>query len=88
MSDRNPSDGHRAAYIAFDRFPSAKGSAVQSELEASGAALEALGAVLEDVTSLKIAGLPSQSVVIVRKVAETPERYPRRTGIPTKRPLG
>jgi len=66
----------------------AKGSAVQSELEASGAALEALGAVLEDVTSLEIAGLPSQSVVIVRKVAETPERYPRRTGIPTKRPLG
>jgi 16S rRNA (guanine527-N7)-methyltransferase len=64
-----------------------KGSAAQSELEASGAALEALGAVVEEVTSLEVPGLPSQSVIIVRKFAETPERYPRRTGIPTKRPL-
>jgi 16S rRNA (guanine527-N7)-methyltransferase len=65
-----------------------KGSAAQSELESSAAALEALGASVEDVTSLEVPGLPSQSVVIVRKHAETPERYPRRTGIPTKRPLG
>jgi 16S rRNA (guanine527-N7)-methyltransferase len=65
----------------------AKGSAALSELESSGAALQALSASVEDVTSLQVPGLPSQSVVIIRKLAETPERYPRRTGIPTKRPL-
>jgi 16S rRNA (guanine527-N7)-methyltransferase len=65
-----------------------KGSAALSELETSGGALEALGASVEDVASLEVPGLPAQSVVVVRKHAETPERYPRRTGIPTKRPLG
>jgi 16S rRNA (guanine527-N7)-methyltransferase len=64
-----------------------KGSAAQSELDASTAALAALGAEVRQTAPLEVAGLPAQTVVIVRKVAETPERYPRRTGIPTKRPL-
>jgi 16S rRNA (guanine527-N7)-methyltransferase len=64
-----------------------KGSAMQDELDASGAALEALGAVVEDVAPFKVEGLQFQHVVFVRKTNETPERYPRRTGIPTKRPL-
>ena len=64
-----------------------KGSAAQSELEASQAALEALAAEVTDVASLEVPGLPPQTVVIVTKRGETPERYPRRTGIPTKRPL-
>ena len=64
-----------------------KGSAAQSELEASAAALEALGAEVTDVAPLEVPGLPAQTVVIVTKRGETPERYPRRTGIPTKRPL-
>jgi len=65
-----------------------KGSAAQRELDASQAALEALGAELTDVASLEAPGLPAQTVVIVTKRGETPERYLRRTGIPAKRPLG
>jgi 16S rRNA (guanine527-N7)-methyltransferase len=65
----------------------AKGSAAQSELDASQAALRELGAALEDVVPLVLPGLPPQRVVVVRKVAETPARYPRRTGIPSKRPI-
>ena len=64
-----------------------KGSAAQSELEASQAALAALGAEVVETPSLHVEGLPVQTVVIVRKTAETPERYPRRTGIPSKRPI-
>jgi 16S rRNA (guanine527-N7)-methyltransferase len=64
-----------------------KGSAMQGELEASGAALEALGAVVEDVAPFDVDGLLPQHLVFVRKLKETPERYPRRTGIPAKRPL-
>jgi 16S rRNA (guanine527-N7)-methyltransferase len=30
---------------------------------------------------------PSQTVIIVEKAAPTPERFPRRPGIPSKRPL-
>lgn len=37
--------------------------------------------------TLPVLGDP-RSLVIVRKVAETPATYPRRTGIPNKRPLG
>ncbi|WP_189642091.1 16S rRNA (guanine(527)-N(7))-methyltransferase RsmG [Deinococcus piscis] len=29
-----------------------------------------------------------RSLIVLRKVAQTPETYPRRTGIPNKRPLG
>jgi 16S rRNA (guanine527-N7)-methyltransferase len=30
---------------------------------------------------------PPPTLLVVRKVAPTPERYPRRPGIPAKRPL-
>jgi 16S rRNA (guanine527-N7)-methyltransferase len=64
-----------------------KGSAAASELAAASAALDALGGRLDGVAPfLPPHGLP-QSVVIVEKVAPTPDRYPRRAGVPSKRPL-
>jgi 16S rRNA (guanine527-N7)-methyltransferase len=64
-----------------------KGSAAQSELDASRRAFEALGAEVTEVARLEVPGLPDQVAVFVTKSGETAERYPRRTGIPSKRPL-
>jgi 16S rRNA (guanine527-N7)-methyltransferase len=68
-------------------FVASKGSAAKREVEASDAALRELGGVLEDLVPFYPPEVAGQTVVIVRKIAETPERYPRRTGIPSKRPL-
>src|SRR5438128_1947383 len=53
-------------------------------------ALERAGVVESPVIDIGTgAGIPgpAPTLVLVRKAAETPERYPRRAGIPRKRPL-
>jgi 16S rRNA (guanine527-N7)-methyltransferase len=65
-----------------------KGSGAARELQAAGRALEALGGALDSSDSLAIPGAAhEQRLVLVRKTAPTPARYPRRPGIPKKRPL-
>jgi 16S rRNA (guanine527-N7)-methyltransferase len=64
-----------------------KGSAALSELDASAKALDALGGRLYDAAPFQPPEGLRQTVVLVEKVAPTPERYPRRAGIPSKRPL-
>jgi 16S rRNA (guanine527-N7)-methyltransferase len=64
-----------------------KGSSVTSEVHASAAALQKLGGRLYDAPAFQPLQGPSQTVVLIVKVAETPERYPRRVGVPSKRPL-
>ncbi len=65
-----------------------KGSAAPREAREAGAALAACGGRIEAITRLEApAGGPSPALVIIRKTAETPERFPRRAGIPSKRPL-
>jgi 16S rRNA (guanine527-N7)-methyltransferase len=51
-------------------------------------ALEALGGEVLLVERFEAPGAAIRpALVLVRKVAPTPEGYPRRPGIPTKRPL-
>ena len=58
------------------------------ELKAAANALAELGGHIEKVATVLIEGLTDDRVVIsVEKTGPTPERYPRRTGIPAKRPL-
>lgn len=66
-----------------------KGQLSAEERAAGLRAAELLGAVLEteDHTPLPISGDP-RCLLVFRKVQPTPENYPRRTGIPNKRPLG
>ena len=64
-----------------------KGSAALSEIDASPAALEALGGRLHDAAPFHPPDGMPQTVVLVQKVRPTPDRYPRRAGIPSKRPL-
>jgi 16S rRNA (guanine527-N7)-methyltransferase len=64
-----------------------KGSAAVRELDSSGRALALLGGELLPSLVLEPPGGVRQTVVLVRKVAPTPPGYPRRAGIPAKRPL-
>lgn len=65
-----------------------KGSAAKREIaEAENALTELRGEIVEASPLPIEARGPTPTLVLVRKVAETPERYPRRAGIPRKRPL-
>jgi 16S rRNA (guanine527-N7)-methyltransferase len=67
-----------------------KGSGAAQEIEAARSALEALGAQAADPVLLANAATePAPTVVLVRRTSVVlDERYPRRPGMPSKRPLG
>jgi len=65
-----------------------KGSAARREVAASARALAVLGGEVLSMAALHVPGARVQpTLVLVRKVAPTPPAYPRRAGIPAKRPL-
>jgi 16S rRNA (guanine527-N7)-methyltransferase len=64
-----------------------KGSRLSEELAEAGHALRELACELVGVEPMRPQVSETVSVVLLRKVADTPERYPRRPGIPGKRPL-
>jgi len=55
--------------------------------EEAGRALEVLGGRLESVIPAPSAARSRGVVVVVRKVALTPAAYPRRPGVPSRKPL-
>ena len=64
------------------------GEDLEKELAAAERALTLLGGRIGLVYQVEIAGLTdNRVVVVVEKIQPTPESYPRRTGIPSKRPL-
>jgi 16S rRNA (guanine527-N7)-methyltransferase len=65
-----------------------KGSGALREIAASERALDVLGGGIVSSEPLEVpGGVYNQRLVIVRKMHPTPARYPRRAGIPKKRPL-
>jgi 16S rRNA (guanine527-N7)-methyltransferase len=65
-----------------------KGSAAGRELAEAENALQVLGGEVIDTLPLAVEGRgPAPTLVLIRKSSRTPERYPRRAGIPRKRPL-
>lgn len=65
-----------------------KGATAQQEIHDAALALSILGGELERVVPVELPGVSEErQLVIIRKVARTPENYPRRPGIPHKRPL-
>lgn len=64
--------------------------AQKTELEdvaAAAHAIEVLGGSLETVAATPSVVRRTGTVVVVRKVRTTPESYPRRPGVPARRPL-
>lgn len=69
-------------------FLAQKGPDIKEELEASQVALKTLGGQVREVRGLELPhSMGRRNLVVVEKVAPTPEKYPRRPGVPGKRPL-
>ena len=60
---------------------------IAAELERGQGAIETLGGSVREVLPVKLAGLQDRALVVLEKLRPTPERYPRRPGMPSKRPL-
>jgi 16S rRNA (guanine527-N7)-methyltransferase len=71
------------------RVVAQKGRSAQEESQAAAYALTLLGGRLHKVIPVELQGLAeARNLVVIEKVARTADRYPRRPGIPAKRPLG
>jgi len=66
-----------------------RGSDLKAQLESGRAAAGELGARLSPAWPVELRGVPAyRALVVAEKVAPTSLRYPRRTGVAAKRPLG
>ena len=66
-----------------------KGAAGPAEVHESGAALQLLGAEIEAVLPVELPRVPeTRYLILVNKCSATPAAYPRRVGVPSRRPLG
>jgi 16S rRNA (guanine527-N7)-methyltransferase len=69
-------------------FVAQKGMEIESEMEAAQEAMKVLAGRTKEVRPVHLPGLEGpRHLVVVEKVAATPQKYPRRAGIPAKRPL-
>jgi 16S rRNA (guanine527-N7)-methyltransferase len=65
-----------------------KGRTAQAEAHDSANALKTLGGELDRIETFALPGVEEpHQLVIVRKVAHTPARYPRASGMPMQKPL-
>ena len=65
-----------------------KGESAHSEVQNGENAMKVLGGHLREVLQVQLPGVAEDHhLIVVDKVAATPDGYPRRIGIPAKRPL-
>ena len=65
-----------------------KGEGGPAEAQAAEGAMRLLGGHLQQLLPVTLPGVEDQRyLIIMEKLAATPDRYPRRTGLPTKKPL-
>jgi 16S rRNA (guanine527-N7)-methyltransferase len=67
-------------------FP--KGSGAEQEMAEAGEAASALGCGEPSIVPMRAAISETIRVVRYRQLTQAPDRYPRRAGLPAKRPLG
>ena len=62
---------------------------IEDEISGASKAIDVLGGRLREVRPVELAEFAGEarSLVIIEKCSPTPQRYPRRPGIPKKRPL-
>ena len=65
-----------------------KGSNCDEEINASKNAIKVLGGKIEKIEKFNLANTDNfRTIIIIRKIKKTDEKYPRNAGIPTKKPL-
>ncbi len=70
-------------------FIAQKKGDIHSEINRATEAIGALGGSLREVKRVDLAEFADErQLVIIDKVSPTPDKYPRRPGIPAKRPIG
>lgn len=65
-----------------------KGSEIKEELENSKKAIDILGGKIEKTDKFELANTDNKrNIVIISKVKETPAKYPRKPGTPSREPI-
>ncbi len=60
----------------------------RAEIRDGARALAVLGGEVEKVLPVELPGIAGpRHLIVIKKIAATPDAYPRRVGVPTKRPL-
>jgi len=59
----------------------------KEEVPAAQRAIELLGGALESVSPAPSTARTTGTIVVIAKVGPTPSRYPRRSGVPARKPL-
>jgi 16S rRNA (guanine527-N7)-methyltransferase len=66
-----------------------KGSTAFEEAEDAKKAMEALGGKLEKIVEVQLPDVPEKHyLIVIEKIQKTPPTYPRKPGIPTRKPIG
>lgn len=68
------------------KFVAPKKGEIKEEMSQAGKAIETLGGKLSQVKKIELDG-DMRYLVIIDKISPTPEKYPRRPGIPERRPI-
>ena len=69
-------------------FVAQKGADGDAEARAAEGGIAMLGGALRRIVNVELPHLAeAHSLVVIEKIAPTPEKYPRRPGIPSKRPI-
>ncbi len=70
------------------RFVAQKKGEIESEISSASKAIDILGGKLSQVKKIELKGLSDgRCLLIIDKIYSTPEKYPRHTGIPVRRPI-
>jgi 16S rRNA (guanine527-N7)-methyltransferase len=64
-----------------------KGPKYQEEIQEAQNALNILGGETADIHEYALSNGRQRALIFIRKIANTPSKYPRRSGVPLKRPL-
>lgn len=66
-----------------------KGESAAEEVEQATSAVDILGGDEAEIIEIELPGVENKHYLIaIKKVKPTPEKYPRRVGVPGKRPIG
>lgn len=69
-------------------FIAMKKGDIQAEIESAGEAIDILGARLQGIRDIALSSLPDpRKLIVVDKIAQTPLEFPRRSGVPAKKPI-
>jgi len=68
-------------------FIAQKKGEMEGEIAQAMGAIDILGGRLREVRKVELEELGERVLVIIDKLSATPQRYPRRAGVPSKRPL-